>query len=167
MASARFRVWYILYRQAKTNNGNKSLRWSPFDGQFDRGTVMQRYNNTSGFQRFPQGRECTSFSFRSKISFSVSSEQSSPMLMYDALPWKLRFKTWSFIRLQSSLNKWSKVHEASSKVRLFPALLGADTKLPNLSPDRYYASRVLLWISLGFKSIFYHFRNEQVMYQRA
>ena len=66
-----------------------------------------------------------------------------------------------FHRLQSSPNKWSKVHEASLKVRLFPALLGADTKLPNLSPDRYYASRVLLWISLGFKSIFYHFRNEQ------
>ena len=34
-------------------------------------------------------------------------------------------------------------------------------------PDRYYASSVFLWISLGFKSISYHFRNEQVMYQGA
>ena len=156
MASTHFRLWYILYRRAKKNHSSKSARWSPFDGQFDCGTVT----HTSGFQGFPWGREYTSFSFRSKISSSISSEQSSPM--YDALPWELRFKTWSFVRLQSSANKRSKVYEVSSKVRLFLALLGADTK-PNLSLT-YYASSVFLWISLGFKSIFYHFRNEQVMY---
>ena len=131
MASPRSRLWYILYRWAKRNHSNKSARWSPFDGQFDCGTVMQWYNNTSGFQGFLWGREYTSFSFRSKISCRVSYEQSSPT--YDALPWELRFKTWSFIRLQSSPNKWSKAYEASSKVRLFPSLLRADTK-PNLSP---------------------------------
>ena len=130
MASTHFRLWYILYRRAKKNHSSKSARWYLFDGQFDCGTVMQQYDNTSGFQGFPWGREYTSFSFRSKISSSISSEQSSPM--YDALPWELRFKTWSFIRLQSSANKWSKVYEVSSKVRLFLALLGADTK-PNLS----------------------------------
>ena len=95
MASARFRLWYILYRRAKKNHSNKSARWSPFDGQFDCGTVMQQNDNTSGFHGFPWGREYTSFSFRSKVSSSVSSTQSSPM--YDALPWELRFTTWSFI----------------------------------------------------------------------
>ena len=131
MASARFRLWYILYRRAKKNHSNKSARWSPFDWQFDCGTVMQRNDNTSGFHRFPWGREYTSFSFRSKVSSSVSSTQSSPM--YDALPWEIEVYNLIFHRLQSSPNKWSKVHEASWKVRLFPPLLEADTK-PNLSP---------------------------------
>ena len=92
------------------------------------------------------------FSFRFKISSSCSSEQSSPT--YDALMLReFRFETWSFMReingtitntmaLQASPNKWSKVYGASSKVRLLPAPVGADTKTS--FPDRY-ASIVFLW----------------------
>ena len=62
------------------------------------------------------------------------------------MPREFRFETWSFIReingtitntmvVQASPNKWSKVYGASSKVRLLPAPVGADTK--NSFPDRY------------------------------
>ena len=125
MASALFRLWYILYRRA-TKVRDDLLSMDSLTA-----ALLCSDTATCGFQGFPWGREYTSFSFRSKISSNVSYEQSSPM--YNALPWQLRFKTWSFIRLQSSPGKWSKAYEASSKVRLFPALLRADTK-PNLSP---------------------------------
>ena len=50
-ASTRFRSWY---EQAKEKQ--KSW-WSPFHQQFNRSAVMQRCNDTSGFRRFPWGRE--------------------------------------------------------------------------------------------------------------
>ena len=58
------------------------------------------------------------------------------------MPRELSFETWSVMReisgtitnrmaLQSSPNKRSKVYGASSKVRLLPASVGADTKSPS------------------------------------